>query len=410
MRNTDYDVIISGGGLTGVVTALALAQAGFSALVIEVGEKPALTDPAYDGRNTALSQASFQMLETLEIAPLLAEAAQPINDILVSDGTVRGGASTSFLYFHHEFIGEKPLGYFIPNPNLRAAFINRAEALSDKVTLLYKTAMTDFEQDDFSVRVTLSDGKTYRAGALLNAEGKKSPLRDRLGIRVRRHAYGQKGIVTTVEHEKPHNGLAQEFFLPAGPFALLPLVGNRMSTVWTEPSERADALIKADDALFHHELRARFGDYLGEIKQIGAKFAYPLEYHACEKLVEGRAFLIGDSAHGIHPMAGQGFNLGLRDAATLAELMAEAKYTGSDFVGPAVARAYEARRRADILALGYFTGGMNALFSNNNPFFTGLRRAGLAAVNALPPVRNFFIRYATGVAGNRPKLMRGERL
>ncbi len=406
----EFDIVISGGGLIGLTAALAFSQAGFSVAIFEKNRKPDLLNPNYDGRNTALSQSSFKMLETLGVSDDLAEHAQPIHDIIITQGSVRNGAKTDFLYFHRDFIGEEPLGYFVPNPYLRAGLLQKAERDTAKITLSFEEAIKDFHFDDTGATLFTSRERKIRAKMLLNAEGKESRLRDQAGIRVYKKPYGQKGIVTTLEHEKPHNGTAQEFFLSTGPFAALPLTGNRMSLVWTEASEIADAIMKVSEEIFLHELTRRFGNFLGEIRHIGPKFSYPLELRLCERRTEKRMFLIGDSAHSIHPMAGQGLNLGLRDVAVLSELSANARYVGLDFASELVAAEYEKARNFDIGSLAAFTGGMNALFTNDNPLLSFMRGAGLAAVNALPAVRNFFMRQAVRGGGALPKLMRGEKL
>ncbi|MEM6602671.1 MAG: UbiH/UbiF/VisC/COQ6 family ubiquinone biosynthesis hydroxylase [Pseudomonadota bacterium] len=399
-----YDVIIAGGGMAGMVMALCLAKIGLSPLIIEKAPAPDLTKKEYDGRNTALNSASIVMLQNLKIWDKLEPFAQPINDIIVSDGTVRGGASSFFLHFDHRHLGETPLGYFVENPDFRAVLQEEINA-SDQIDMLFEEHIEDisYEREKIALKTQKS---IYDAKLLIAADGRNSFVRSMTDISVARKSYDQKGIVTTILHEKDHEGIAQEFFLPSGPFAMLPLKGYKTSLVWTERTEVADALIAQPEDVFLYEVRRRFGDSLGALTQTGPIISYPLTFSKVSRLYDRRIALIGDAAHGIHPIAGQGFNLGLRDIGVLTDLIEKYLQVGLDYGSDVLLKEYDRKRQCDIFLLGCVTDRLDWLFSNNNIALTYLRRCGLAIVNETPYLRNFFMKHATSQLGDLPKLMR----
>ena len=320
---SSYDVIISGGGMVGLTLGLALARAGFDIAVIDA-QGSVSAEPGFDGRVSALALASCRMLRTLGLWERLAPHAQPINDILVTDGSVRRGAAPLFLHFDHRELGDEPLGHLIENRHIRLA-LSEAARSSPGLELIAPMQVMRASADEARVVVELADGRALEAALCLAAEGRASPLRARAGIKLVQWEYDQAGIVTTVEHERPHEGIAQEFFLPAGPFAILPMTGNRSSLVWTEKRETAAALMKLPDAPFTEELRRRFGNHLGAVAPVGPRWTYPLALQIARSYIAPRLALVGDAAHAIHPIAGQGLNLGLRDIAALAEVLVDAQ-------------------------------------------------------------------------------------
>jgi 2-octaprenyl-6-methoxyphenol hydroxylase len=331
---------------------------------------------------------------------------QPINDIMVSDGRVREGASPFFLHFDHKEIGDEPLGHLIENRHMRIA-LQKAVADQKLIRLLAPQSVTRVDYGAQAV-ATLGNGEKVSARLCFAADGRGSPTREAAGIKTVGWDYGQTGIVCTVEHEVPHDGVAQEYFLPGGPFAILPMVGNRSSLVWTEKTEDAKAILSLGDEAFAQEMRARFGDYLGACAPVGPRWSYPLTLQLARDYVRPRLALIGDAAHGIHPIAGQGLNLGLRDVAAAAEVVVDAARLGLDIGALDVLERYQRWRRFDNVALSLLMDGLNRLFSNDIGPVRLARDLGLGLVNQIGPARRFFMRHAGGVVGDLPKLLRGE--
>ena len=403
-KDNSFDIIIAGGGMGGMVCAIALARLNLKIAVIEQAAPPDLVNKSYDGRNTALNKASVRMLKKLNIWDHAQEFMQPINDILVSDGTVHKGASSLFLHFDHQDIGDEPLGYFIQNPDLRNALITVVTSQKN-IHCFYSEKSTQITYNA-SHSITLTTNKNnYTAPILIAADGRESLVRTLSGIDVTTKDYQQKGIVTTIRHEKPHDGIAQEFFLPSGPFAMLPLTGNKTSLVWTEASHIADALTKMPQDVFLYEIKRRFGNGLGDIQQSGPILTYPLRFHKTETLIAKNIALIGDAAHGIHPIAGQGFNLGLRDIAVLCDLIHAQQQCGLPLGCNIMLEKYNHLRQCDITALGAITDGLNSLFSNDNAVITFARRVGLDVVENMPLLKQYFMKHATSEIGDLPSLM-----
>jgi 2-octaprenyl-6-methoxyphenol hydroxylase len=418
MSARETDVIIGGGGMVGVTLALALAQGGLKVAVADPMPQAALTDAKFDGRVSALAYASVRMYQALGVWPDLEADAQPINDILVTDAKLDREASPFSLHFDHREIGE-PLGRIVENRHIRAALYKAAGA-SANIELISPAAMTALSQDGAAIVATLSNGESVRAKLAVAADGRDSAMRDAQGIGIVGWSYPQIGIVATVEHSRPHNGVAYEHFLPSGPFAILPMTpasssgavghkeSNRSSLVWTEKDTLAPKILKASEMEFEAELSRRFGSHLGATKAAGPRWSYPLKFHLARSYVRPRFALAGDSAHGIHPIAGQGLNLGLKDAAALAESVLDAARLGLDIGALDVLKRYERWRRFDSFMLAAATDGLNRLFSNDIAPLRIARDLGLGIVDRIGPARRFFMRHAGGEIGKLPRLLRGE--
>jgi 2-octaprenyl-6-methoxyphenol hydroxylase len=414
------DVVIAGGGMVGMTLAAALATAGLSVVVIDAEAPAARTSAGFDGRSSAIAQASQQVLAGIGAWAGMAAEAQPILDIRVSDGDATGGASRLFLHYDHRDLGRhgkagdaEPLGFIIENRVIRRALLRRLADLPS-LTHLAPARVVSVDRADGGAVVHLDDGRRVAARLAIAADGRTSPMRDAAGIRVTEWAYAQTGIVCTVAHEKPHGAVAHEHFLPAGPFAMLPVVDDngthRSSIVWTERRDLAPAMMALDDAAFAAEIARRFGPSHGRLTPIGGRFAYPLTLVHAERYVDRRLALLGDAAHAIHPIAGQGLNLGLRDVAALAETVVDAHRLGLDIGDALVLERYERWRRLDNMVLLAVTDGLNRLFSNDLAPVRLARDLGLAAVNRMPPLKRLFMRHAMGLVGDLPRLMRGDRL
>jgi 2-octaprenyl-6-methoxyphenol hydroxylase len=398
----DTDVLVVGGGLVGQSLAIALANAGVGVTVLDRVVAGTILAPEYDGRASAISFASQEMMRAIGVWDEISES-QPILGIRVSDRL-----SPLHIHFDHKALGGEPFGAMVENRHMRMA-LNTA---TTRTTVRNRApeSLKSFEVNEFGVKAILESGAELRARMLVAADGARSQTRDMAGIGTRGWSYDQSGIVTTVAHKRPHRGIAHERFLNPGPFAILPLTENRSSLVWTEPPEMAAQVVKLDNIRFGQELRARFGGFLGEIKAIGPRWSYPLHLRMANSYVADRFALVGDAAHAMHPIAGQGLNLGLRDAAALAEVIVDASRLGLDIAGPDVLARYERWRRLDGLTLLTVTDGLNRLFSPNSGPISWARDIGLAAVNQMPPVKQFFVNHARGTVGKLPKLLQGELL
>lgn len=407
-KTYESDVLIVGGGLVGLPLALALAKGGLDVTVIDSLDPAKVTEAGFDGRVSAIAFASCRMFAELGVSQHLQGQMQPINDIIVSDGRVREGAAATFLHFDHQEIGNEPLGHLIENRHIRIA-LQKAIEPEPRIRLIAPLAVTHVAYGAKAV-ATLADGSTVSASLCFAADGRGSPTREAAGIKTIGWSYNQTGIVTTVEHELPHVGIAQEYFLPGGPFAILPMTGNRASLVWTERTADAKALMALEEPRFAQEMRARFGDYLGACGPVGPRWSYPLTLQLARDYVRPRLALVGDAAHGIHPIAGQGLNLGLRDVAAAAEVVVDAARLGLDIGALTVLENYQRWRRFDNVALSLMMDGMNRLFSNDIGPLRLVRDLGLGIVNEIGPMRRLFMRHAGGVVGDLPRLLRGEAI
>jgi len=405
----DSDIIIAGGGLNGATLALSLASAGLSVTLVDAKPREQRQAPGFDGRSYALAHTSCAMLRALGLWHGLADKAQPILEIKVSDGRAGQGPSPFVLEFDHAEIEEGPMGHMVEDRHLRPLLLGALDA-QPLITQLSGTAITAQTTGPSSASVTLADGRAVTGSLLIGCDGRGSGTAARAGIRHVGWGYGQTGMVAAIAHERPHNGIAHQFFMPEGPLAILPLTGNRSSIVWTERSGNAARLNALTDADYLAVLRPRFGDFLGNIALAGARYSYPLSLSLAQSLIADRVALCGDAAHGLHPIAGQGLNAGLKDIAALAQVLAEARRRGEDIGRGDVLERYLHWRRFDITALALATDTFNRLFSNDNPVLRLARDIGLGAVNALPALRRGFIREAAGLTGDRPNLLLGRPL
>ncbi|MGV6890228.1 UbiH/UbiF/VisC/COQ6 family ubiquinone biosynthesis hydroxylase [Rhodophyticola sp. SM2404] len=404
----DADILIVGGGLNGSCLALALAQAGFSSVVLDALPTPKRKADAFDGRAYSLALASKNLLAAIDIWPEVEDNAQPILEVKASDGRAGEGAAPYFLHFDHAELEDGPMGYLLEDRFLRRTLLAAIEA---EPLITHRANVTVTAQDtSAAAQVTLSDGTSLTARLLIGADGRQSGVAERAGIKRSGWDYGQTALVCAIEHERPHNAIAHQFFMPNGPLAILPLPENRSSIVWSETSENAAQIAALDDAAYLEALRPAFGDFLGEIKLTGTRFTYPLTLTLAQSYVAPRLALVGDAAHGVHPIAGQGLNLGFRDIGALAEVLTDAKRRGEDIAARDVLARYQSWRKFDTTALALGMDAVNKLFSNDNPALRFMRDLGMGAVSSMPTLRRRFMREAAGLTGDLPKLMQGKRL
>lgn len=402
----DRDIIIVGGGLNGPALALALAGEGFGVTLIDALARESRADPGFDGRAYALALASQRLLGAIGVWPRVAAQAQPILQIKVTDGRAGEGPSPWMLAFDHAEIEEGPMGYLVEDRHLRRALLD-ALAEAPRVTHRAGERVVAQTAGTGGASVTLASGDVVAGALLVGCDGRQSGTAARAGLGRTGWDYGQTAIVCAVAHERPHDGIAHQFFMPGGPLAILPLTGNRAAIVWSERRARAEALLAMSDEAFLAALRPAFGSFLGEIALAGARWGYPLGLSLASDMVAERVALVGDAAHGVHPIAGQGLNAGLRDVAALAEVLSEARRRGEDTGSAAVLERYAGWRRFDTATLALSTDAFNRLFSNDNPLLRLARDLGLGAVNRLPALRRAFIREAAGLSGDLPRLMQG---
>ena len=416
MKTPDADVIIAGAGMAGATLALALKSGGLEPLLVDPLPFDTQLEPSFDGRSSAIAFSCFRQWRTLGLAPLLEPYAQRMDEILVTDGRSPGAASPGqtpfFLHFDSGEIADRvagePLGYMLENRRTRAALAEGVTAAG--IQVLAPERVVSVEARPSHVEVTLGSGRVLTAPLVVGAEGRGSLVRKAAGIEAVGWDYPQTGVVCTVKLQRGHGGVAHEYFLPGGPFAILPLTEDRASLVWTEKRSRADALKAASPEAFNAHLVRRFGDFLGDIEVMGPVFTYPLSIAVAERLYAPRIALLGDAAHGVHPIAGQGLNLGLKGAAAMAEVIVEAARLGEDIGSEAVLQRYAAWRSFDTNTLA---AGMDAfvwLFSNDNPLIRLARGVGMTVVNRVGPARRFFMHEAGGAVGDLPRLLRGQAL
>ena len=404
-----FDIVIAGGGLNGTSLALALGRAGLKVALVDPLSTKQRGGASFDGRGYALSIGSQRVLSAVGVWDDIVDKAQPILGIRVSDGRAGEGASPLSLAFDHAEIEEGPMGFMIEDRVLRPALLAHVGKTAN-VTEFSELSVVQHHADLGNVTVHLSDGTTLNATLFVACDGKKSPAAQREGIKRIGWPYNQTALVCAVEHALPHNGVAHQFFMPAGPLAILPLRGNKASIVWTEERNRAAAIAEMDDEAYLDEIRPRFGSFLGDISLAGARFTYPLSLSIASQFIIHRFALVGDAAHAVHPIAGQGLNAGLKDVAALAEVLVDAHRRGEDIGRIDVLERYQQWRRFDVATLALATDGFNRLFSNANPILRAGRDLGLAAVNALPGLRRGFIREAAGLTGDLPRLAQGQPL
>ncbi|MFN3658626.1 MAG: ubiquinone biosynthesis hydroxylase [Pseudolabrys sp.] len=405
-RHLRRDMVIGGAGFAGLALAIALREALGESFTVSVADPALRHEKSRDPRASAIAAAARRLFDAIGVWDDVADEAQPILDMVVTDSKVDDAVRPTFLTFGGEVEPGEPFAHMIENRLLIDALVAKAKALGIE---LRATAVESFTYDR-GIGVRLADGHEISARLLVGADGARSAIREAAGIATHGWSYGQSAIVTTVGHERDHEGRAEEHFLPPGPFAILPLTGKRASIVWTESDRDAERIVALPDDEFHDELEKRFGLHLGDIEVIGPRRAFPLGLYTARSFIAERLALIGDAAHVIHPIAGQGLNMGLRDVAALAEAVADAARLGLDIGAPSVLERYQRWRRFDTMTMGVATDVLNRLFSNRSDVLRLVRDVGLGMVERVPALKRVFIREAAGFTGDVPKLLRGEAL
>ena len=406
-QTSNADIVIAGGGHVGLTLALALKQAVPTLAVGLVDQAPPAA-AGKDARASAIAAAGRRMLRRLAVWEEIAANAEPIREMIITDSRTRDVARPVFLTFDGKTDDGEPFAHMVENGILNAALAQAALAAGAEI--IAPDSVVDFRCDSATVTATLASGRAIAARLLVAADGVRSRLRALGGIQTVAWSYRQSGIVVTVAHDRPHQGRAEEHFLPAGPFAILPLTGNRCSLVWTEDADLAEWIVSADPETFQRELERRFGHRLGAIRALGPPRSFPLGLTLARAFVKPRFALAGDAAHGIHPIAGQGLNLGFRDVAALAETIVEGARLGLDIGSLALLERYQRWRRFDTFEMGLVTDGLNRLFSNDYAALRLVRDVGLGIVDRLPVLKRLFIREAAGDGGELPRLLRGEAI
>ena len=412
-REDHIDVLIAGGGFAGLTLAIALRQALGSGFSVALADPTLGRSHADDERASAIVTSVRRLFETLGVWQALAGEAQPILDMAVTDSRLDDAVRPTFLTFGGEVEPGEPFAHMIENRFLIGALETKARDLGVD---LRAGAVKDFSYSPVEggsahqMEVAFANGSAVAARLLVAADGARSAIRERAGIAVHGWNYGQSAIVINVGHERSHNGRAVEHFLPTGPFAILPLKGNRSSIVWTETTEEAKRLAALPDDAFHAELERRFKLHLGDITAVSARRVHPLGFFVARSFTAERIALVGDAAHVIHPIAGQGLNMGLKDVAALAEVIVDAARLGLDPGAASTLERYQRWRRFDTMTMGLATDGLNRLFSNRSDVLRVVRDVGLGLVDRVPNLKHLFIREAAGLVGEVPKLLRGQSL
>lgn len=407
-KTLEFDLVVIGGGLVGLTVAIGAGKLGLNVAVIERTTEKNVTKPAFDGRACALAFATTEMLDALGIWQYMEKESGPINEIRVSDGPI-GRPSPFFLHFDHKSLGDGPLGHMVENRHIRIALFKAMKGMKT-VQLFAPDEVASVERDKLSAAVTLKSGAILKTRLVVAADGKRSITRQNAGISQTEWGYDQVGIVCAIEHELSHDGIAHERFLPSGPFAILPLKGNRSSLVWTEKTHLEKAIMGLSDKGFESEVSRRVGDFLGKVKVKGGRWSYPLSLSFADRYTDTRLALVGDAAHAIHPIAGQGLNMGLRDVAALLETIKDRIDLGLDIGSSDALDAYASWRHFDNATLMGVTDALNRLFSNHSRALGHVRDLGLAAVNQIPPLKNFFMSHARGTVGHLPRLLKGQAI
>ena len=404
----DVEALIVGAGLVGLTLGSALAGAGLPVAIVDRADPTTIVAPEFDGRATAIAHAGVRVLQGVGLWDGVAAHASAINDIRVSDGD-----SLLFLHYDHREVGDEPLGHIVENRYLRLAMFDHARSLA-ALNLLAPMEIVEITRTPDGVVAELADGRQIRARLLLACDGRNSSIREAAGIGVTRLPYNQTSIVCAVFHDRPHNNVAHERFLPGGPFAILPMKDvdgrHRSAIVWSDRNELVPALMALDEAAFITEMAPRFGDILGPLELAGPRWSHPLSLLHAQSYIGQRLALVGDAAHAIHPIAGQGLNMGIRDIAALAEVIIDTRRLGRDIGAPDILADYERWRRFDNMVLAVVTDVIARLFSNDIAPLRAARSIGLGAVNRIAPLRRNFMRHAMGTVGDLPRLVRGEAL
>lgn len=408
MPSKTVDMLVCGGGYVGLAVAVAVKTSAPSLSVAVIDATPADVWRK-DQRASAIAAGARRLLDTLGLWDSIAPDAQPINEMIVTDSRTSDPVRPVFLTFDGTTSDGEPFAHMVPNLAMVSALRQKADELG--IAIHQASVASGLSISASAAEVTLADGRVMTARLVVAADGVRSGLRDMVGIRTMHWDYGQSGIVTTVAHERPHGGRAEEHFLPSGPFAILPLTGNRSSLVWTERNADADRLVASDDLVFEAELERRFGHHLGELRLDGSRRAFPLGLTLAREFVRPRLALAGDAAHGVHPIAGQGLNLGFKDVAALAETIVEAHRLGLDIGSLATLERYQIWRRFDTVQMGVTTDILTRLFSNDIAPIRLARDLGLGLVDRIPQLKSFFIGQAAGIPGESgPRLLRGQAI
>jgi 2-octaprenyl-6-methoxyphenol hydroxylase len=399
------DLVIGGAGFAGLALAIALREGLGEAFRVTVADPALKAEKSKDPRASAIAAAARRLFEAIGVWDAVADEAQPMLDMVITDSKLGDAVRPTFLTFGGEVEPGEPFAHMVENRHLIDALVAKAKQVGVD---LRATSVESFATSERAIDVRLADGETITASLLVGADGAKSKIREQAGIASHGWSYDQSAIVCTVAHERDHQGRAEEHFLPAGPFAILPLKGNRSSIVWTEETREAERIVALPDDEFHDELEQRFGLHLGDLNVVGPRRAFPLGLFTARSFIGERLALIGDAAHIIHPIAGQGLNMGLRDVAALAEAMADSARLGLDIGSPDVLERYQRWRRFDTMTMGVATDGLNRLFSNHSDVLRLARDVGLGVVERIPALKQIFIREAAGFTGEVPKLLKGE--
>jgi 2-octaprenyl-6-methoxyphenol hydroxylase len=397
------DVIIFGGGMIGLALASALDSSGLSSIVLDPADPAPRGTSAFDGRTSAVSSSSMRMLDTIGVTKHLAESGCPIKRIAVADGLEPGG-------LHFDADDDEPLGWMHENRNLRAALQARAEA-GRNAWLMWKSQVTGVDRAQHGVTVSLHDGRKLQAPLLVAADGRNSATREAAGIRVARWRYNHQAIVSVLGHELPHENVAYEIFYPTGPFALLPMTdtpaGHRSAIVWSVPQDDAAGWLSLNDEDFAGEAQAAMGGFLGKIAMLAPRSSFPLGFHHAAQITAQRLALVGDAGHAIHPIAGQGLNLGFRDVAALAEVLVEGARLGLDLGDQQLLDRYQRWRALDALSVAFATDSLTRIYAVPGRTASAIRRFGMGLVGRISPLRNRLMSEARGTSGELPLLLRG---
>jgi 2-octaprenyl-6-methoxyphenol hydroxylase len=401
-KKLSFDCIVIGGGLSGLTTTLALSKIGLSVAIIDKTSLKIVKKNEGDQRTTAVSASGKKVFEALDVWDSLKKGAEPILDIVVSEKGKKGHLS-----FDHQTVGTEPMGHILDNIELKNSLISSIRSQKNIQLFPFKS-LNNFFPETGAVTIDLNDGSSYEAALLVAADGRNSDGRRIAKIKSTNIDYNQSSIVFTVGHEKPHRGTAYEQFTTGGPIASLPMRGNKSSVVWSEDTEVVESLMQLDDKDFAAAASYRLNDCLGKMTIIGQRKVFPLKLNYADTIIANRFAMVGDAAHGLHPIAGQGFNLGLRDIANLTEEISNARRLGLDIGSFETLRSYQAARRFDNFSLVAATDGLNRLFTDNNKIVGFIRSSGLDAINTMNPIKNLFMRLAMGEVGSLPHLLKGH--
>ena len=400
----DSDIIIVGGGLNGSLMAIAAANIGFSAIVLDSKDNEASAENRFDGRSYALALSSVRLLKNLDIFEDIIDKSQPILNIKILDGKLVQGPSQFSLHFDNNEIHDGPMGQMVEDRFIRKALFTKISK-NEQINYKFNSKVTEHKKQCGYISVTLDNGKKLNTKLLVGADGRNSELANRADIKKSGWKYNQSALVCAIEHEADHNGVAWQYFMPSGPLAVLPMTGKRSCIVWTEQKANAKAINLFDETRYTKILAARLGNFLGKFKIIGDRHTYPLELSIADRFIDERLALIGDAAHSVHPIAGQGLNAGFKDIAVLAHIIQDAHHRGEDLGSLGVLKRYEEWRRFDSAQLAYSTDLFNKLFSNENEVFRLARNIGLKLLDSIPVAKRNIIKEAAGITGELPRLM-----